>query len=143
MHWLQLVWRYSPYVSLFPGFLNAIGFIWLLPTLQVPGQGGGGDGPLFFISLQRIHKIPPRTSIIKSHKPTSIAYYENHPTLLATPLDPRSREDRGGTARPVPLDVINKKPMGYRTIANGKYALWSVGFDDNADNGKRGNLTQK
>ena len=42
--------------------------------------------------------------------------------------------------RSLPLDVINNKPMGYRKTANGKYALWSVGFDGKDDNGQRGTL---
>ena len=45
--------------------------------------------------------------------------------------------------RPLPLDIINGKPMGYRKTANGKYALWSVGFDGKDDNGKRGVFDNK
>lgn len=37
----------------------------------------------------------------------------------------------------IPLDVISGKPMGYRKTANGKYALWCVGFDGKDDGGKR------
>jgi len=39
--------------------------------------------------------------------------------------------------KPLPLDVMNNKPMGYRKTADGKYALWSVGFDGKDDGGKR------
>jgi hypothetical protein len=39
--------------------------------------------------------------------------------------------------KPLPLDVINESPMGYRKTADGKYALWSVGFDGKDDGGKR------
>jgi hypothetical protein len=37
----------------------------------------------------------------------------------------------------LPLDVMNDKPMHYRKTTNGKYALWSVGFDGKDDGGKR------
>jgi hypothetical protein len=39
---------------------------------------------------------------------------------------------------PLPLDEMSGKPMGYRKTADGKYALWSVGFDGKDDGGKRG-----
>ncbi len=39
--------------------------------------------------------------------------------------------------KPLPLDVMNGKPMNYRKTTNGKYALWSVGFDGKDDGGKR------
>ncbi len=39
--------------------------------------------------------------------------------------------------KPLPLDPINEKPMGYRKSADGKYTLWSVGFDGKDDGGKR------
>jgi hypothetical protein len=39
--------------------------------------------------------------------------------------------------KPIPLDVISGKPMGYRNTPNGKYALWCVGFDGKDDGGKR------
>ena len=39
--------------------------------------------------------------------------------------------------KPLPLDVMNDKPMGYRKTPDGKYALWSVGFDGEDDDGKR------
>ena len=39
--------------------------------------------------------------------------------------------------KPLPLDPIHEKPMGYRNTADGKYALWSVGFDGKDDGGKR------
>ncbi len=39
--------------------------------------------------------------------------------------------------KPLPLDPINEKPMGYRKTADGRYALWSVGFDGKDDGGKR------
>jgi hypothetical protein len=39
--------------------------------------------------------------------------------------------------KPLPLDVINDKSMHYRKTTNGKYALWSVGFDGKDDGGKR------
>ena len=39
--------------------------------------------------------------------------------------------------RPLPLDVINGKPMNYRKTTDGRYALWSVGFDGRDDGGKR------
>jgi len=38
---------------------------------------------------------------------------------------------------PLPMDEMNGKPMGYRKTANGRYALWSVGFDGKDDGGKR------
>jgi hypothetical protein len=41
------------------------------------------------------------------------------------------------SGRPLPLDVISGKPMGYRTTANGRYALWCVGLDREDDGGKR------
>ena len=37
----------------------------------------------------------------------------------------------------LPLDPIYEKPMGYRKTADGRYALWSVGFDGKDDGGKR------
>ena len=39
--------------------------------------------------------------------------------------------------RPLPPDVMSGKPMSYRKTANGRYALWSVGFDGKDDGGKR------
>lgn len=39
--------------------------------------------------------------------------------------------------KPLPLDVMNDKVMGYRKTTDGKYALWSVGFDGKDDGGKR------
>ena len=38
---------------------------------------------------------------------------------------------------PIPPDVISGKPMGYRKTADGRYALWCVGFDGKDDGGKR------
>jgi hypothetical protein len=43
---------------------------------------------------------------------------------------------------PLPLDVLNGKPMNYRKTADGRYALWSIGFDGNDDNGQRGATDQ-
>ena len=37
----------------------------------------------------------------------------------------------------IPLDIISGKPMGYRKTADGRYALWCVGFDRTDDGGKR------
>jgi hypothetical protein len=37
-----------------------------------------------------------------------------------------------------PMDVMSGKPMLYRRIPGGKYAVWSVGFDCKDNNGKRG-----
>jgi hypothetical protein len=39
--------------------------------------------------------------------------------------------------QPLPRDVMNGQPMGYRKTADGRYALWSVGFDGKDDGGKR------
>lgn len=39
--------------------------------------------------------------------------------------------------RPLPNDVMTRQPMRYRREANGRYALWSVGFDGKDDEGKR------
>jgi hypothetical protein len=39
--------------------------------------------------------------------------------------------------KPLPLDGMDGKPMRYRKTADGKYALWSVGFDGKDDGGKR------
>ncbi|MEI7774022.1 MAG: hypothetical protein WCK17_04550 [Verrucomicrobiota bacterium] len=39
--------------------------------------------------------------------------------------------------KPLPLDPINEKPMGYHKTSDGRYALWSVGFDGKDDGGKR------
>jgi hypothetical protein len=39
--------------------------------------------------------------------------------------------------QPLPLDVANDRPMGYRTTADGRYALWCAGFDGKDDGGKR------
>ena len=39
--------------------------------------------------------------------------------------------------KPLPLDLMNGKNMGYRKTADGKYVLWSVGFDGKDDGGKR------
>jgi len=52
-------------------------------------------------------------------------------------LDPLKLTD----GKPLPLDVMSDKPMGYRKTPDGKYALWSVGFDRKDDGGKR-NLDQ-
>jgi len=37
-----------------------------------------------------------------------------------------------------PSDVVDGKPMHYRKTQNAKYALWSVGFDSEDNNGVRG-----
>ena len=39
--------------------------------------------------------------------------------------------------KPLPVDVFSGKPLGYRKTENGKYVLWSVGFDGQDDGGKR------
>ena len=39
--------------------------------------------------------------------------------------------------KPLPPDPMNGKPMNYRKTADGRYALWSVGFDGKDDGGKR------
>ena len=39
--------------------------------------------------------------------------------------------------KPLPLDVISGKQMGYRKTPDGRYALWSVGFDEKDDGGRR------
>ncbi len=39
--------------------------------------------------------------------------------------------------KPLPLDVMNDKPMGYRKTPDGAYMLWSVGIDGKDDGGKR------
>ena len=44
--------------------------------------------------------------------------------------------------RPLPNDVMTGQPMRYRREANGRYTLWSVGFDGKDDGGKR-NLDPK
>ena len=40
-------------------------------------------------------------------------------------------------SEPLPIDVFSGKPLAYRKTENGKYALWSVGFDGRDDGGKR------
>jgi hypothetical protein len=42
-----------------------------------------------------------------------------------------------------PPDVVNGKPMHYRKTQNAKYALWSVGFDSEDNNGMRGGNGEK
>ncbi|MEO6742608.1 MAG: hypothetical protein ABIP20_20380, partial [Chthoniobacteraceae bacterium] len=37
----------------------------------------------------------------------------------------------------LPLDAMNGKAMGYRRTADGRYVIWSVGFDGKDDGGKR------
>ena len=39
--------------------------------------------------------------------------------------------------RPLPGDPMNGNAMGYRKTTDGRYALWSVGFDGKDDGGKR------
>jgi hypothetical protein len=39
--------------------------------------------------------------------------------------------------KPLPLDIMSGKPMGYRKTTNGKYTLWSIGFDGKDDDGQR------
>lgn len=39
--------------------------------------------------------------------------------------------------KPLPLDALSEKQMGYRRTADGNYALWCVGFDGKDDGGKR------
>jgi hypothetical protein len=43
----------------------------------------------------------------------------------------------------IPLDIISGKPMGYRRTADGRYALWCVGFDGVDDGGIRGGDPKK
>jgi hypothetical protein len=42
-----------------------------------------------------------------------------------------------------PSDVVDGKPMHYRKTQNAKYALWSVGFDSEDNNGVRGASSEK
>ncbi|MEQ1853431.1 MAG: hypothetical protein ABMA01_17780 [Chthoniobacteraceae bacterium] len=39
--------------------------------------------------------------------------------------------------KPLPPDPMDGKPMRYRKTTDGRYALWSVGFDGKDDGGKR------
>jgi hypothetical protein len=39
--------------------------------------------------------------------------------------------------KPLPPDPMDGKPMRYRKTADGRYALWSLGFDGTDDGGKR------
>jgi hypothetical protein len=39
--------------------------------------------------------------------------------------------------KPLPVEVLTGKPMSYRKTANGKYALWSSGFDEKNHGGQR------
>ena len=39
--------------------------------------------------------------------------------------------------KPLPMDALSGKPMGYRKTDYGKYALWCVGFDGKDDGGRR------
>ena len=39
--------------------------------------------------------------------------------------------------KPLPPDPMDGKPMRYRKTPNGKYVLWSIGFDGKDDGGKR------
>ena len=39
--------------------------------------------------------------------------------------------------KPLPLDIMNGKPVGYRKTPDDRYALWSVGFDGKDEGGKR------
>jgi hypothetical protein len=48
---------------------------------------------------------------------------------------------RRADGRPVAPDLFSGKPLRYRTTADGKYALWSVGFDGKDNDGKR--VTEK
>jgi hypothetical protein len=52
---------------------------------------------------------------------------------------PATLEEANHPGEPaIPLDVISGKPMGYRKISDGNYALWCVGFDGKDDGGTRG-----
>lgn len=44
--------------------------------------------------------------------------------------------------QPLPLDPINDKPMGYSVSSNGRYSLWSIGFDGEDQGGHR-NLSER
>jgi hypothetical protein len=41
------------------------------------------------------------------------------------------------SGKPLPMDALSGKQMGYRKSDNGKYALWCVGFDGKDDGGRR------
>lgn len=41
------------------------------------------------------------------------------------------------SGKPLPIDIVSGKPMGYRRTPDGKYMLWSVGLDRMDDGGKR------
>jgi hypothetical protein len=60
-------------------------------------------------------------------------YFAEHQSYPDT-LEPISRA--GGPA--LPLDPADGAPMRYRKTADGRYQLWSVGFDLVDDGGKRG-----
>lgn len=42
-----------------------------------------------------------------------------------------------GKEKVAPQDVLSGKAVGYRKTNEGRYALWSIGFDDKDDGGKR------
>jgi hypothetical protein len=52
-----------------------------------------------------------------------------YPNALAELARPREK--------PLPLDILSGKPMGYRTTDDGRYVLWAVGFDLSDDGGYR------
>ncbi len=89
-------------------------------------------------------RSPAATRIINNATYTQILV--NH-AVIACALE-RHRIEKGSypdsldavrlaDGKPLPLDVINRKPMNYRKTADGRYALWSVGFDGKDDGGKR------
>lgn len=39
--------------------------------------------------------------------------------------------------KPLPVDALSGKPIGYRKTVDGKYMLWCIGFDGKDDGGKR------
>lgn len=44
--------------------------------------------------------------------------------------------DRAGE-KPLPMDVLSERLIGYRKSSEGRYALWCIGFDGKDDGGKR------
>lgn len=68
-------------------------------------------------------------------------------TVIACVLE-QHRIEKGGypetleglslsSGKPLPIDIVSGKPMGYRKTPDGKYMLWSVGLDRTDDGGKQ------
>lgn len=99
----------------------------LLANLAIPAMSSGVRGILYTEALTTQAVI---ACALERHRIETGEYPETLDSLKLA------------SGRPLPPDVMSGQPMRYRKEADGRYTLWSVGFDRKDDGGKR-NLDPK